>query len=249
MTEAFLEAMRRLSKETSNSSDDKERTPAPHEKNSEHSILAAIPVVRKIVRRKMSSRKDIAPDLEQGIVLRLLGWSRKYREKSSEMTSKEWNAFAARAAYNEVNRHFSSEDARELVTLEAAGAAEAAALLESSPKIEGESFAEVRSLARLIWRGICQMTLRQRRALLFHSDEIINHLQQFGGISDDELGQALELRASEWRKIKNTIPWSDAQIAELFEPHLNNKSAQILSKSIKKARFEARARLQKLTKK
>ena len=245
MTEAFLEALRRLSKETSDPSDDKEKTPAPHEKISEHPILAVIPVVRKIVRRKMSSRRDLAPDLEQGIALRLLGWSRKYREKSSEMTSQEWNAFAARAAYNEVNRHFSSEDARELVTLEAAGAA----ALESSQKIEGESFAEVRSLARLIWQDICQMTLRQRRALLFHSDEIINHLQQFGGISDAEFAQALEFEVNEWNKIKNTIPWSDSQIAELFEPHLNNKSAQILSKSIKKARFEARARLQKLTKK
>jgi hypothetical protein len=248
MTDSFLEALRRLSKETSNSSDDKEKESAPHEKNSEPSILAAIPVVRKIVRRKMSSRKDYAPDLEQGIVLRLLGWSKKYREKSSEMSSEEWNAFAARAAYNEVNRHFSSEDARELVTLEAAGAA-AAEALESSKKIEGETFPEVSSLARLIWQGICQMTLRQRRALLFHSDEIINHLQLFAGISDDELGQALEVRTSEWTRIKNTLPWSDAQIAELFEPHQNKNSAQVLSKSIKKARFEARARLQKLTKK
>jgi hypothetical protein len=248
MTEAFLEAQRRLSKDTSDESDDKEKESAPHEKKSEHSILAAIPVVRKIVRRKMSSRKDYAPDLEQGIVLRLLGWSKKYRERSSEMSSEEWNAFAARTAYNEVNRHFSSEDARELVTLEAAGAA-AAAALESSPKIEGETFPEVSSLARLVWQDICEMSLRQRRALLFHSDEIINHLQLFGGISDDELGQALELGKSEWSRIKNTIPWSDAQIAELFEPNQNKNSAQKLSGSIKKARFEARARLQKLTNK
>jgi hypothetical protein len=246
MTDSFLEVLRRLSKETSNSSDDKDKESAPPEKKSDDSILAAIRVVRKIVRRKMSSRKDYASDLEQGIVLRLVGWSRKYREKSSEMTSQEWNAFAARTAYNEVNRHFTSEGARELVTLETAGAAAAATALESPEKIEGETPAEVRSLARLVWQDICEMTLRQRRALLLHSDETINHLQQFGGVSDDELGQALEFKASEWDRIKNTLPLSDAQIARLFEPHQNKKGAQILSSSIKKARFEARAGLQKL---
>src|SRR4051812_25194837 len=76
----------------------------------EHAFLAALPIVQRIVGRRRSSL-DLTnvPDLVQEVALRLWRWSTNYQEKSKKMSNEEWGAFAARTAYNEVNRYFSSE--------------------------------------------------------------------------------------------------------------------------------------------
>src|SRR4051812_1302403 len=82
--------------------------PTGEEMSVDDSLLSALPVVQGIVRRKFArSWTSDGIDLVQGIFLRLLRWRNKYREKSDEMSDEEWKSFAARTAFNEINRYFS----------------------------------------------------------------------------------------------------------------------------------------------
>ncbi len=242
MIESFMDAWRRFSS-------DESRPPDSHEssfqKNSEESFLAALSVVRKIVRRRSASLQPAteASDLEQGIIVRLLDWREKHREKSEKMSEGEWKSFAARAAYNEINRLFTEGTNVETVSIE-----EIHEAADQKP-VEGYTSAEVYSLVHQVWQEICILSLRQRRALLFHSLELVLNLLE-SGIGDAELAQVLELTEDEWSDTKDRLPLSDFQIAELTRGEsTGDKNIQLLTKSIKKARYEARGRLRKLTKK
>jgi hypothetical protein len=241
MIEPFWDALRRLSNSESNPP--KSVEPSSHEKNSEDSFLAALPVVRKIVRRRfVSLRQAEASDLEQGIVLRLLKWREKYPEISEEMSPGDWESFAARTAYNEANRHFSKNAAAVNLPLDAAAA------IESYERLAGDSDAEFQSLASYLWQETCGLSLRQRRALLFKSWRLVVYFLK-SGISDAELAQIVELSENEWLEVKIKIPLSDASIARLSGANLERPNLESIIKSIKKARYEARAKLRKLTNK
>lgn len=242
MIESFLDVWRRFSS-------DESREPDFHEpsfqQTSEELFLAALPVVRKIVRRRSASFEPAAEasDLEQGIILRLLDWREKHREKSEKMSEGEWKSFAARATYNEINRLFSEGITVETIPLEEIHEA------ADQKFVEGCVGVEVFSLVNRFWQEICSLSLRQRRALLFHSQELIIHLLE-SGISDAELARVLELSEDEWSDIKDRLPLSDQQIADITHGKSNSdKNIGSLTKSIKKARYEARGRLQKLTNK
>lgn len=229
-------------------SSNEDRPPDFHEssfqKSSEESFLAALPVVRKIVRRRsVSFQPADALDLEQGIIVRLLDWREKHREKSEKMSSDEWKSFAARAAYNEINRLFTEGIEVETIPLEEIHEA------ADQKQVEGYTGAEVYSLVHQFWQEICSLSLRQRRALLFHSQELVIHLLE-SGIGDEELACVLEVTEDEWSRILDELPLSDFQIADLTcGKSSGDKNIESLAKSIKKARYEARGRLQKLTKK
>lgn len=242
MVEPFWDVLRRLAN-SENCPPDSEET--SHRKNSENLLLAALSVARKIVRSKLvlSEGADDASDLEQGIALRLWKWRETHAEESERMSHDEWNALAARTAYNEVNRHFAGKiNARRSVPLEAA------ADVEASETLEGGSRFEIETLARYIWQDICQMSLRQRRALLLHSRKLIIYLLQ-GGIGDEELARVLEFAVDVWLEIKDELPMSSIQIARLADAADKHRSLELVINSIKKARHEARARLRKLTRK
>lgn len=238
MIESFIDVFRRLTGDEDSQPDFEDSS---HKKNSEDSFLAALPVVRKIVRRRfVSLRQAEASDLEQGIVLRLLKWREKYPDISEGMSPGEWESFAARAAYNETNRHLSKNGK--------AGAylpLDAASEVESPARIVGESDAELQSLASFVWQGICRMTLRQRRALLLQNRKLVLNFLK-GGIRDEELARSLEISENEWLEVKIKIPLKDAAIA-CFGGEQSNLEPAI--KSIKKARHEARGKLRKLTNK
>ena len=136
------------------------------------SFLSVLSVVQKIVRRKVipGSWASDGIDLVQGIVLRLLKWRDKYREKSVEMSVEEWKSFAARTAFNEINRHFSKRRIFTDVPDEPSSEFVAREL------VKGNSETEVCSLVRQVWLEICQLTLRQRQALLLSSPELIYYL-------------------------------------------------------------------------
>ena len=242
MIEPLWDVLRRLSN-SGNSPPDSVELPS-HEKNSEDSFLAALPVVRKIVRRRfVSLRPADAADLEQGIVLRLLKWREKYPDISEEMSSGDWESFAARTAYNETNRHFSKNgDAKTHLPLDAASD------VESSERLAGDSDVEFQSLAMFVWQETCQLSLRQRRALLFKSRRLVVYFLQ-GGISDAELARSLEISENEWLELKIKIPLSDAAIAGSKDATGKRPNLESAIKSIKKARHEARGKLRKLTNK
>ena len=153
------------------------------ENDSEASLLAALPMIQKILRRKIAfSHHSDSSDIFQGIVLRLWNWRNKFSEKSARMSPGEWESFAARTAYNEINRYFSSKN-KKFVSLDEASE------LASSGSIAGETDAEIESLARFVWQGICQLTLRQRRALLLH-DRRISRLFSSGRHQRQRIGDS-----------------------------------------------------------
>lgn len=209
--------------------------------SSEHSFLAALPVVQRIVARRRSwlDQANVS-DLVQEVALRLWRWRGNYQEKSEQMSGEDWNAFAARTAYNEVNRHFSSEKNASNVPLETVSEIE-------EPSVEGQTEIEVFSLIQQVWQGICQLSLRQCRALLLHSQELIIYFLQ-SGVTEKELAQVLELSEGDWNDIRNRLPLTDAQIAKEmeYEGQLVRSSS---ASSVKKARYDARVKLEGLVRK
>ncbi len=242
MIEPFWDGLRRLSSSETDAPESVELS--SHEKKSEESFLAALPVVRKIVRRRfVSLRQAEVSDLEQGIVLRLLKWREKYPDISEGMSPGDWESFAARTAYNETNRHLSKNGKAKLYL-----PLDAASDIESPERVIGESDTEFQSLAYFVWQGICQMTLRQRRALLLQNRQLVlNFLKS--GIRDEELARSLEISENEWLEVKIKIPLPDAGIARLNGAGGERTNLGSTIKSIKKARYEARGKLRKLTNK
>lgn len=241
MIEWFLDELRRAV--TPNKATE---PPEPKEKlysssESDESLLAVIPTVKKIVLGKLySARKADAPDLIQKVILQLLIWRENQPGKSEKMTGDEWQAFASKTTYRAVNRHLSAS--KHLIEpLDTVGE------IPGEDQIIGNTETEVASLLWLFWQEICELSLRQRRALLLNSESLIVILKQ-NGVSNQKLGEILELDESELSEIFRKLPLPDSQIALLTAARGDSKNQNInsLTKSIKKARHEARARLKKI---
>lgn len=208
--------------------------------DSDDYLLTALPVVQKIVRRKtVFSWQSEASDLVQAVALRLLNWRKKHQKKSEEMSKDEWQSFAAKTAYNEINRHFADNSLNDVVldSVQEAAAAE---------YIEGQSEIEVFSLALEVWQKICILSLRQRQALLFGSQELVMYLLKIG-ITDEELAEKLNLTTEDWAEVKNSLPLKNLQIAQILKELGNENTIEAIAKSMKKARHEARAKVRRLT--
>lgn len=208
----------------------------------DESFLAAVPTVRQIVWRKLFARKPgDAPDLVQKVILQLLTWRKNNPNKIEEMSADEWQSFASKAAHHAVNNSLSSNE--HLIA-----ALDEASEIAIDDQVTGNTQAELASLLSRFWQGICRLSLRQRRALLFGSDSLLVLLRLYG-VSNQNLSEILEISESELLEIIPRLPLKDAQIAHLVaekEPDAENRNTNSLAKSIKKARHEARARLQKL---
>lgn len=210
---------------------------------SNDSMLTVLPTVEKIIVRKTArSWKSDASDLIQGVFLRLLKWRSKYREKSEGMSSEDWNSFAARTAFNEINRHFSDPRHKKNVSLETVSD------LLSDKSYEGQSQAEVNSLTNSIWQEFCGLSLKQRQALLLNSQKLFVYLLS-GGIDDEMIAEVLEISDESWIRIRKKIPLSDIQVAELTFQKGKHKSIESLARSIKKSRYEARQKLRRIIEK
>lgn len=196
--------------------------------SSEYSILTALPIVHRIVARRRS-RLDpgIKSDLVQEVALRIWRWSSKYPDRSDQMSGEDWNSFAARTAYNEVNRQLSREGRPANLPLEAISEIQ-------QPCVDGQSESEVFFLIQQVWQATCRLSLRQRRSLLLHSPELIIYFLQIG-ITENDLAEALDLRETVWYAVRDRLPMTDLEIAQITEGTAG---------SIKKARHEARARLE-----
>lgn len=205
------------------------RSPASSAPPTESPFLAAIPIVQRIVRRRRSQMNSTnASDLVQEVALRLWRWATNHQEKSESMSDGEWKAFAAQTAYNELSRSLS----RERTPIANIDPDDVSAV-ETTP-VEGQTEIEVVSLVRLVWQEICLLSQRQRRSLLLHSQELTIYFLQIG-ITEKELAETLHLTESDWNDICGRLPLTDAEIAERTEG---------TSGSIKKARYEARVKLE-----
>lgn len=195
---------------------------------SEYSILAALPIVRRIVSRR---RSQLDPsnrsDLVQDVALRIWRWQAKYLDKSEKMSGEDWNSFVARTAYNEVNRQLSREGRPANLPLEAVPEIE-------QQSVEGQTEVEVFSLIQQVWQATCKLSLRQRRSLMLHSPELVIYFLQIG-ITENALAEALDLSETVWIAVRDRVPMTDLEIAEITEGTAG---------SIKKARYEARVKLE-----
>ena len=218
------------------------RNPPDDQNHREAELLAVLPVVRKIVgRRTLPALTSDAADVIQAVALRLWKWREKYADKSRELSPGEWESFAARTAYNEINRHFSSKALLREVSLDAASSA------ESGAAVEGETKAEVSSFAKWLWQEICILSLRQRRALLLNSQELIFFVRR-SGIGDEEIARMLNIPDGVWADVKRRLPLSNVEIVKLMREAAapDGKNDRLSNKSVSKARHEARARLRKI---
>ena len=208
----------------------------------DESFLAALPAIKKIVwRRLFSARDSDAPDIVQKVILQLLTWRENNPDKIEEMSAQEWQLFASKATFRAVNRSLTGNKNSLEPLVEAFE-------IPGGDLIVGNTAAEVASLALIFWQGICRLSLRQRRALLLGSESLLVILRQ-SGIDSRELSEILGLSENELAEIINRLPLKDAQIAHLIverEGDAKNRNIGSLTKSIKKARHEARAKLQKL---
>lgn len=210
---------------------------------SEKPFLAALPVVQQVVRRRRSRLDPThASDLVQEVALRIWRWATNHQEKSEQMSKEEWQAFAARTAYNEVSRYFSGARTP-FVNVDP----DNISAIETAP-IEGQSESEVFSLIRAVWQGICQLSLRQRWALLLHSQELIIYFLQ-SGISEEELAGVLEFEIADWYEIRDRLPMTDAQIANGLGRKRRSARISSTASSVKKARHDARVKLKGLIRK
>lgn len=241
MIEQFLDELRRAvtaNKATAPPEPDEKLNPRS---DSDESLLAVIPTVKNIVRRKLySARQTEALDIVQKVILQLLIWRDNQPNKSEKMTADEWQAYASKTTYHAVNRHLSGNN--QLIE-----PLETAREIPVENHIIGNTETEVSSLLWIFWQEICELSLRQRRALLLNSEMLIVILKQ-NGISNQKLSGILEIKVWELSEIIVRLPLPDSQIALLTAVQGNNKNQNIdsLTKSIKKARHEARARLKKL---
>ena len=244
MVEQYFDDLRRGLPDVDQTSEPPDRSKnLKAEPKADESFLAAVPTIRQIVWRKLFStrRGGDAPDVIQKIVLQLLTWRKNNPNKIEEMTAEEWRSFASTAAYHAVNRRSPGDHSLTEPLDEAFE-------ISGGDLVVGNTQAEVASLLFVFWQGICGLSLRQRRALLFGS-ELLLVLLRFHGISNQNLSEILEVSESELPEIINRLPLPDVQIAHLIAARsgdAKNRNINSLVKSIKKARHEARARLQKL---
>ena len=188
-----------------------------------------------------SAQRADAPDLVQKVILQLLVRRENQPDKSEQMTADEWQKYASKTAYHAVNRYLSGNK-NTIQPLEAA------LEIPTQNYIIGNTDAEVASILQIFWQEICGLSLRQRRALLLNSELLIVILKQ-NGIGNQKLSEILELSDCDLSEIIFRLPLPDAQIALLTAiegSNHQNQNINSLTKSIKKARHEARARLKKL---
>ncbi len=238
MIESLLEDL--TLQQSDKSGEENEFSESPDQKCSETLFLTTLSIVDKIVgRRNLLALQSDASDIVQTIALRLWKWREKYSEKSEEMSPDEWKSFTARTAYNEINRYFSTRTLSQV-------SLENATNVVGQESAEGQTETEVFSLIKLVWQEICRLTVRQRRALLLHSQELIIYLL-LAGISDEDLAKVLSFTMDEWTEIKTRLPLSDAQIADASATKEKQENNGLKTKSIKKARHEARLKLRRLS--
>lgn len=211
----------------------------PQERRNDGFIREALTLIKLISTGRHSGlRESDVPDVTQETALRLWKWLEKFPEKSNGMSGEEWNSFTARSTYNEVYRHRSKLIKQNEVPL------------DDVPEVtdinsSAESDVEMAILVCEVWQGICRLSLYQRRALLFHSAELLIYLMQFG-VDEKHIAKALSFEEEEWRILSLQLPLTDIEIAKLVSGASDIATTDSAVRNIKKARHDARKKLGKL---
>lgn len=213
--------------------------PIQPERRSDTLIHEALNLIKLITTgRRSGLQESDVPDVTQETAFRLWKWLEKFPERSKGMSGEEWKSFTARSAYNEISRRRTKLIKQSEVPL------------EDVPAIEDlthdfESDVEMTILVCEVWQGICRLSLYQRRALLFHSADLLIYLMQFG-IEETHIAKALSFEVEEWRILSLQMPLTDIEIAKLVSGAGNIANTDSAVRNIKKARHDARKTLGKL---
>lgn len=211
------------------------------EHSSEGLIREALNLIKLITTGRRSSLPDAdVADVAQDTALRLWKWHKKFRQKSSEMSPEEWSSFTARSTYNEISRYKTKLSKNNEIPLE-----NVPEFADLSHDVTSEL--EMKILVQKVWQGICNLSLYQRQALLLHSAEILIYLMQFG-VSEERIASALSFGIDEWRALSEQMPLTDIEIVQLVDCNENHLNMQASVRNIKKARYDARKRLEMLRK-
>ena len=94
----------------------------------------------------------------------------------------------------------------------------------------------------MFWRLAGELSLRQRRALILHSQELVIYFLQ-SGVSDNDLAGILGFEMETWNDIRSRLPLTDIEIAAVIAEVDGTGDRSSQARSIKKARHEARMKL------
>lgn len=213
----------------------------PPAAETDDTLLEALPVAEKII---FSRRFLLLPaegeDLLQTVALRLFKWQGKYPEKGARMTIQERLSFTARTTFNEINRFLAKRTAkREILVGDFSE-------LPGAGRVVGETETELMSLTLELWKNMRKLSVKQRQALLLGNRELSTLIMRLD-IDDGEMSVSLGI-GKDWKSIKHKLPLKDAEIAVLLQRNgESKKSIEQLVGSIKKARYDARLKLGRIS--
>lgn len=213
----------------------------------EEYFLQTTPLIRQITYSKLnSSYYDAVEDIAQKVLLKLWQW--RVRRAANDLSADEWQRLANTATQNEIKTFYTQKFHSEVPLSQVEDD-------ESIPRsridkftvneIEGNTSAETRSLIVFVWKGINELTFRQRFALLLQKPELITQLIASGQCSIGEIAGKLSLSEPELLQILEELPYSDEQVAKAYEKACGEKLETV---QVWKARSKARLKMAKILK-
>ena len=200
-------------------------------------LLETVPLIRRIVGRKLHrSFISASDDISQKVFLKLWKWISKSKK---ELTSEEWQKLANTATQNEIKTFYSHKSNQEILSIDD----EEAIREDGFAFVEGDTELEVNSLAVSAWDEIKNLSFRQKYALLLQKQELIFYLVASKCCQTDEVALHLQLSNERFLEIFQLLPLPDEKISEIYFEVTNEK---LTTKQIWEARSKARTKLYKI---
>jgi DNA-directed RNA polymerase specialized sigma24 family protein len=203
----------------------------------EQYLLETVPLIRRIINRKLNrSFVSAADDISQKVFLKLWKWISRSKK---ELTGEEWQKLANTATQNEIKTFYSHKSNKEVLSIDD----EDSIREDGLAFLEGDTELEVNSLAVSSWKEIKNLSLRQKYALLLQKQELIFYLVASKCCQIDEVAEHLQVSNERFLQIFQLLPLSDEKISEIFFEVTNEK---LTTKQIWEARSKARTKLYKV---
>lgn len=212
-------------------------------------ILQALGNVQKLIRYKLGSiYADSMDDLSQRVFCKLWAWKQK---NPQNLDYDEWQKLIKVVVYQEVADFFTEKYRKDIHLSEIDPKFEDTlfsinSLNSLNYNLEGNTAAETKSLLSLIWKGIQELSLRQRYAFILYHSDFLTEMVISQCCTTKEIAEFLEMTKEEAGILLNCLPISDDRIAAILEAKFNEK---VLPNQLWEARSKAKAKLIKFLKK
>jgi DNA-directed RNA polymerase specialized sigma24 family protein len=202
-------------------------------------LLETVPLIRKIIGRKLNFfHSSSADDIGQKVFLKLWKWISKSKK---ELTNEEWQKLANTATQNEIKTFYSRKANKEILSIDNGEAVYG----DKSAFVEGDTELELNSLASLAWDEIKKLSLRQKYALFLQKQELILYLVASKCCKISVIAEHLQMSEEKFLQVFQLLPLSDEKISEIFFEITNEK---LTTKQIWEARSKARTKLSNVLK-